>query len=123
MTPTTNRLPGEEERPTAADAPRDLSVARLRASASPSRRGSDEPRWAAPHPGRRSELEEPCVCRGPDIVALTPLPTDVVYAVQRHQVEPAHIAYDEAHGIPLSEAQLRARAVDGDPYRSTFGGF
>lgn len=81
-----------------------------------------EPRWSAPHPGRRSELEEPCVCGG-IIVAVTPLPTDVMYAVQRHQVEPVHIAWDEARGIPLSAGQLRARAIDGDPDRSSVGGF
>lgn len=84
-----------------------------------------DPLWSAPRPGRhgRGELEEPCVCGGPDIVALTPLPSDIVYAVQRHQVEPVHITWDEAHGIPLSEAQMRARAIDGDPDRSQVGGF
>lgn len=83
-----------------------------------------EPRWSAPRPGREPRaIEEPCVCHGPDIVAASDLPADIVDAVQRHQVEPVHIAYDEAHGIPLSEAQLRARAIDGDPDRSTLGGF
>jgi hypothetical protein len=35
-------------------------------------------------------------------------------AVQRHQIEPTHIAYDEARGIPLSGPQLDAKALDGE---------
>lgn len=38
---------------------------------------------------------------------------DITDAVQRHQVEPVHIAWDEAHGIPLAAWQLAAKAIDG----------
>jgi hypothetical protein len=64
--------------------------------------------WA----GRRHSFLEPCVCGGPDITAPSQSPEDVADAVRRHQIEPVHIAYDEAHGIPLASWQRRARAVD-----------
>lgn len=55
---------------------------------------------------------EPCVCDGPEIVSASYLAGDVMEAVQRHQVEPCHIAYDQARGIPLSAPQLEAIALD-----------
>lgn len=54
----------------------------------------------------------PCTCGGPEIVADSSLAHDVMAGVQRHQIEPAHIAYDERLGIPLSQDQLRVRELD-----------
>lgn len=66
-------------------------------------------RWRARH----GAIEEPCVCGGPDIRAVSGSDQDVIASVQRHQIEPVHIAYDIAQGIPLSGPQLVARGVDG----------
>jgi hypothetical protein len=63
---------------------------------------------------RQRPVVEPCVCGGPDLRAVSNEPGDVTEAVVRHQVEPLHIAYDRAHGIPLTDAQKRASAMDGD---------
>lgn len=70
--------------------------------------------WRATQRARRARpLLLPCVCGGPEIRAASNSHADITEGVQRHQIEPVHIAYDEAHGIPLSEAQHRARALDG----------
>lgn len=50
----------------------------------------------------KGPLVEPCVCGGPDIVAVTFLPDDIVYGIRQHQIEPVHIAWDLAHGHPLA---------------------
>jgi hypothetical protein len=63
-------------------------------------------------PPFRRLLREPCVCGGPEIVASSASPFDIAAAIVRHQVEPVHIAYDIAAGIPLSIAQMEARALD-----------
>jgi hypothetical protein len=65
--------------------------------------------WARRH----RPVLEPCVCAGPEIRAASGLDSDVLEAVLRHQVEPVHIAWDRAHGIPLSRAQRQAYALDG----------
>lgn len=44
-------------------------------------------------------IAEPCACGGPDIVAQTRIASDISAAVMRHQVEPAHIAWQIASGI------------------------
>lgn len=54
-------------------------------------------------------IRETCVCGG-DIVSQSNQPGDVVVAVQRHQIEPLHIAYDIARGIPLAPWQIAARS-------------
>lgn len=59
-------------------------------------------------PRRPGPIREECVCGGPDLVAVTFLAGDIVDAVQRHQIEPLHIAWDLAHGIPLSSPQAAA---------------
>lgn len=61
---------------------------------------------------RFTRQREGCVCAGPDIVAASYLESDILEAVQRHQVEPVHIAYDLERGIPLSRAQAEAVALD-----------
>lgn len=63
-------------------------------------------------PLRARPVREPCVCGGPEIVAASVLDADVMAGVQRHQIEPAHIAHDERAGIPLSRDQLRVKALD-----------
>lgn len=63
-------------------------------------------------PLRARPIRLPCVCGGPEIVADSGSPEDVMAGVQRHQIEPTHIAYDERSGIPLSEDQLRVRELD-----------
>lgn len=68
-------------------------------------------RMAQPAVSRRVSAE--CLCDGPRIVAETSEPADIYAAVQRHQIEPVHIAYDQVHGIPLSRPQLNALAIDG----------
>lgn len=55
---------------------------------------------------------ETCVCGGPEIVAASGLEADIRAGVQRHQIEPTHIAWDEANGTPLSQEQLRVKALD-----------
>lgn len=60
---------------------------------------------------RMHPIVEDCACGG-QIPAASASPDDVIAAVQRHQVEPRHIAYDLAQGIPWSEAQRRAAALD-----------
>lgn len=60
----------------------------------------------------RRLLVEPCACGGPDIVASSASPFDIAAAVVRHQVEPIHIAHDIRMGVPLSVAQMEARALD-----------
>lgn len=64
-------------------------------------------RWKAGHHPR----VEDCVCGG-EIRTASGSNEDVMAAVQRHQVEPVHIAYDRDHGIPWSEAQRRAAVLD-----------
>lgn len=44
-------------------------------------------------------ISEECACGGPDIVARTRLESDVTAAVDRHQVEPLHIAWRAALGL------------------------
>jgi hypothetical protein len=63
--------------------------------------------------GRRHwrPLREDCVCGGPAIVAVTFLPHDIVEAVRQHQIEPVHLAYDLARGIPLAHWQRVAAGV------------
>lgn len=61
---------------------------------------------------RLTVVIDTCVCGGPDIRAASHSDADRMAAVQRHQVEPVHIAYDLAHGIPLSRAQQMADALD-----------
>jgi hypothetical protein len=53
-------------------------------------------------------LRETCVCGG-DVISASKQPGDVVVAVQRHQIEPVHIAWDIAHGIPLALWQINAQ--------------
>lgn len=65
-------------------------------------------RWRSLH----GAIEEPCICGGPDIRAASGSSEDVAAAVRQHQIEPVHIAFDEAHGIPLAAWQRAARAVD-----------
>jgi hypothetical protein len=66
----------------------------------------DPRRWQMP---ARTE----CVCGGA-IVATTWLPHDIVYAVQRHQIEPIHLSYDLLNGIPLASWQLIAGPTLGE---------
>lgn len=51
----------------------------------------------------------PCVCGGPEVVCASSLPADITAGVQRHQIEPMHMAYDELLGIPLAAWQLVAK--------------
>ena len=69
--------------------------------------------WRQSRPAMSRRVATECVCDGPRIVADSDSDEDRLAAVVRHQVEPAHIAHDEARGIPLSRAQLAAKAVDG----------
>jgi hypothetical protein len=62
--------------------------------------------------GVRPPILLPCVCDGPEIRAMSSSQADIAEAVQRHQIEPVHIAWDEAHGTPLAVWQLQAKAVD-----------
>lgn len=98
------------ERPTAAFTVRDLSAPPGRASAPPEGRRSEDLRDRARR--HRGPIREACVCGGPEIVAVTFLPHDVMEAVQRHQIEPVHLAYDLAHGIALASWQATAAAID-----------
>lgn len=50
----------------------------------------------------------PCVCAGPEIVSASHLAADIQVAVQRHQIEPLHIAHDQRQGIPLAAWQRAA---------------
>lgn len=61
----------------------------------------------------RPPVSLPCVCDGPEIVVMSLSPEDIADGVRRHQIEPVHIAWDEAHGIPLATWQRVAVAVDG----------
>lgn len=53
-------------------------------------------------------LRETCVCGG-DVISASKQRGDVLVAVQRHQIEPVHIAWDLAHGVPLAPWQLAAK--------------
>lgn len=107
---------GPRERPTAVHGTRDLSEKPGRASAPPEARGItialvDTDAGVAIRERARRRLgviTETCVCGGPEIEAVTFLPHDIVAAVQRHQIEPVHIAWDLAHGIPLAAWQMVA---------------
>jgi hypothetical protein len=59
----------------------------------------------------RPPIEMPCMCGGPEIQATSLSIDDVREAVQRHQIEPVHIAYDEAHDIPLASWQIVAKGA------------
>jgi hypothetical protein len=54
-------------------------------------------------------VRETCTSCGDDVVSVSRQPGDVVVAVQRHQIEPRHIAADERRGIPLASWQLAAK--------------
>ena len=60
-------------------------------------------------------ISEPCVCRGPDIRAETSIESDIVAAIQRHQVEPLHLAWRERVGIisaPVERDIVFARELE-----------
>lgn len=63
--------------------------------------------WASRH----HAIAEQCVC-GVDIRAASGSAEDVLAAVQRHQIEPVHLAWDRDHDIPWSAAQRQAAAID-----------
>jgi hypothetical protein len=56
------------------------------------------------------KLLEPCICGG-EILSPSRLAQDIMDAVRRHQIEPIHISWDLANGIPLSAWQQRSVGV------------
>jgi hypothetical protein len=62
----------------------------------------------------RPPITLPCVCNGPEVRAMSTLHPDIEEGVRRHQIEPVHIAYDRAHGIPLAPWQVAAAVLDGE---------
>lgn len=66
-------------------------------------------------------ISEPCVCGGPDIRAETSIESDISAAVDRHQVEPRHIAWRVNQGIPAGPTD-RDPSFDRDLARELVGG-
>lgn len=60
-------------------------------------------------------ISEPCVCGGPDIRAETSIESDIVAAINRHQIEPLHLAWREIVGIvsaPVERDVVFARELE-----------